>query len=171
MAPAERASFLADLCADIADLVEQIKSLLEADEIASKEDLLNRPALQVEAEHLANEEQISRAISQWNTLTVLDLIAELAEESYNRDLQNALARRGLAKAYAGMGAYWSQFPRELSDNPSNLCREARSWYQKSLDIYQDMKSNGTLSGADSSKPDELAKEIAKCDAALAARRQ
>jgi hypothetical protein len=30
-----------------------------------------------------------------------------------------------------------------------------------------MKSKGTLSGADATKPDELAKEIAKCDAALA----
>ena len=35
---------------------------------------------------------------------------------------------------------------------------------KSLEIYQDMKSKGTLSGADAGKPDELAKEIAKCDA-------
>jgi hypothetical protein len=35
-----------------------------------------------------------------------------------------------------------------------------------LDIYQDMKSNGTLKGADAGKPDELAKEIAKCDAVL-----
>ena len=29
-----------------------------------------------------------------------------------------------------------------------------------------MKSKGTLSGADASKPDDLAKEIAKCDAVL-----
>jgi hypothetical protein len=33
-------------------------------------------------------------------------------------------------------------------------------------IYQDMKSKGTLSGDDAGKPDGLAKEIAKCDAAL-----
>ena len=30
-----------------------------------------------------------------------------------------------------------------------------------------MKSKGTLNGIDAGKPDELAKEIAKCDAALA----
>jgi hypothetical protein len=29
-----------------------------------------------------------------------------------------------------------------------------------------MKSNATLSGADANKPDELAKEIAKCDTSL-----
>ena len=45
-------------------------------------------------------------------------------------------------------------------------REARDSYQKGLDIYQDMKSKGTLGAADANKPDELAKEIAKCDAAL-----
>jgi hypothetical protein len=32
-----------------------------------------------------------------------------------------------------------------------------------------MKSKGTLRGADSTKPDELAKEIAKCNAALGQR--
>jgi len=35
-----------------------------------------------------------------------------------------------------------------------------------LDIYQDMKNKGTLSGADAGKPDELTKAIAKCDAVL-----
>jgi hypothetical protein len=39
-------------------------------------------------------------------------------------------------------------------------------FQKSLDIYQDMKSKGTLSGSDASKPDEVAREIARCDLAL-----
>jgi non-specific serine/threonine protein kinase/serine/threonine-protein kinase len=43
---------------------------------------------------------------------------------------------------------------------------ARDAYQKALDIYQDMKSKGTLSSADAGKPDEVAAEIAKCDAAL-----
>ncbi|HYW70573.1 MAG TPA: hypothetical protein VE961_06050 [Pyrinomonadaceae bacterium] len=46
-------------------------------------------------------------------------------------------------------------------------RAAKDAYQKALDIYQDLKNKGTLGGADSSKPDELTKEIAKCDAALA----
>lgn len=45
-------------------------------------------------------------------------------------------------------------------------RAAKDAYQKSLDIYKDMKSKGTLSGPDANKPDDLAKEIAKCDAAL-----
>ena len=47
----------------------------------------------------------------------------------------------------------------------NRRAEAADAYRKSLDIYQDMKNKGTLSGADAGKPDEIAKEIAKCDAA------
>jgi len=44
-------------------------------------------------------------------------------------------------------------------------REA-DWYQKSLEIYQDLKSKGTLGGADAKKRDEVPSEIEKCDEAL-----
>lgn len=37
----------------------------------------------------------------------------------------------------------------------------------SLAIYEDLKAQGKLSGADANKPDELRVEIGKCDAALA----
>jgi len=46
-------------------------------------------------------------------------------------------------------------------------REGRSWYQKSLNIYLEMRSRGTLRGADSGKPDEIGRQISDCDAALA----
>ena len=49
-------------------------------------------------------------------------------------------------------------------NSADDWRQARDWYQKSLDIWQDLKSQGTLRSADASKPEELAKEIARCDA-------
>jgi hypothetical protein len=45
-------------------------------------------------------------------------------------------------------------------------RAAKDSYQKSLAIWQDMKSKGTLSGADANKPDEVAREIARCEQAL-----
>lgn len=46
-------------------------------------------------------------------------------------------------------------------------RDAKSWYQKNIDILRAMKSKGTLFGADANRIDELEREIAKCDAALA----
>jgi hypothetical protein len=44
--------------------------------------------------------------------------------------------------------------------------EARSWHQKSLNIWQDMKSKGSLTDADQKKLDEVSSELKKCDAAL-----
>lgn len=69
----------------------------------------------------------------------------------------ALLDKQLGDSRAALGA---------KGNPTQWSA-AKDAYQKALDIYVDMKNKGTLSGADSTKPDELAKEIAKCDAALA----
>jgi non-specific serine/threonine protein kinase/serine/threonine-protein kinase len=46
--------------------------------------------------------------------------------------------------------------------------DAKDAYGKSLAVYQGLRNNGKLSAADAAKPDELAAEIAKCDAALQA---
>jgi len=68
----------------------------------------------------------------------------------------ALLDRQLGDSYAALGAKGSKQPWSA----------ARDAYQKASDIYQDLKTKGTLTVADASKPDELAKEIARCDAAL-----
>lgn len=68
----------------------------------------------------------------------------------------ALLYRQLGESYAALGAKGTQ----------QSWSEARNAYQKALDIYQELKSKGTLAGADAGKPDELAKEIAKCDMIL-----
>jgi tetratricopeptide (TPR) repeat protein len=82
-----------------------------------------------------------------------------------RSPANAKTRTDLALTYYDLGMARSKFEPAKSQSEDRW-REARGWYQKSLDIYQDMKSKGTLNGTDAGKPDELAKEIAKCDAAL-----
>jgi non-specific serine/threonine protein kinase/serine/threonine-protein kinase len=47
-------------------------------------------------------------------------------------------------------------------------RSARDVYRRSLDIWQDMKQRGILTAEDADKPEEVARAIAECDAALAA---
>ena len=69
----------------------------------------------------------------------------------------------MAQAYNEMAVHWANASTRSSDKDS--LREACAWYQKSRDIWQDMKDKGTLSSADGDKPDELSKEIARCDAA------
>jgi non-specific serine/threonine protein kinase/serine/threonine-protein kinase len=50
-------------------------------------------------------------------------------------------------------------------------REARSWYQRALEIYIDLRAKSALRGKDAGEPDRLAGEIAKCDAALSKARK
>jgi eukaryotic-like serine/threonine-protein kinase len=80
---------------------------------------------------------------------------------------NVSARNTLAQLDSQLGASHAALATKSGAGKQNAqWQAAKDAYQKSLDIYQDMKSKGTLSGADAGKPDELAKEIAKCDVAL-----
>ncbi len=81
-----------------------------------------------------------------------------ADTSTSRDLASLLRFRGdvqlkmALKASAGM--------REQT------LREARASYQRSLQLWLDMQSRGILSKAEQTRPDELSRQIAECDAAL-----
>ena len=72
----------------------------------------------------------------------------------------------LALTYYDLGVAQSKLAQAGSASSDSLedWRQARSWYQKSLDVLQDLKTHATLRGADASKPEELSKEIARCDA-------
>ncbi len=85
--------------------------------------------------------------------------------------KNSTAAKYLAVVYTQLGKCHALLATASGTTPDqrvNRWREAREFYQKSLDIYQDLKSKGTLSAADSGKPDEVAREIARCDKALGA---
>ncbi|MFL6215725.1 MAG: protein kinase domain-containing protein [Blastocatellia bacterium] len=45
--------------------------------------------------------------------------------------------------------------------------EARSAYQHSLELFNELRQRGALRAEDASKPDEAARELARCDTALA----
>jgi serine/threonine protein kinase/tetratricopeptide (TPR) repeat protein len=84
--------------------------------------------------------------------------------------KNTVARSNLALIYSQLGKvhFLSAGKAGMSsDQQAVHWRAARDWYQKGLGIWQEMKSNTTLTGADASKPEEVAKDIARCDAALA----
>ena len=94
----------------------------------------------------------------------------LAEGSSNHDPQNARVRGRLAGICTDLAELYRKVA-EQSDSPSEVNRKAnlqtaRDFYTRALAIYQELKNSGTLSGADATKPDEIVREIAKCDAAL-----
>lgn len=108
--------------------------------------------------------QASRALEYFNHAK------SLAEASSNHDPQNASVRGRLAGICADLADLYRKFA-EQRDSSSAVNRKAnlqtaRDLYERSLHTYQDMKSKGALSAADASKPDEIAREIANCDAAL-----
>ncbi|MEY2512179.1 MAG: eukaryotic-like serine/threonine-protein kinase [Verrucomicrobiota bacterium] len=80
---------------------------------------------------------------------------------------NALARNTLAQLYYKLGGYDAQLAIKMDgEKQTEEWRAAKAAYERSLGIYQEMKSKGTLNAADASKPDEIANDIAKCDLAL-----
>ncbi len=91
------------------------------------------------------------------------------EQAVASNAKNTTAAKYLAVVYAQLGkcqALLASSRGAPADKRTDHWQEARDFYQKSLDIYQDMKSKGTLSVADAGKPDEIAREIARCSAAL-----
>ena len=46
-------------------------------------------------------------------------------------------------------------------------QEAKSWYQRSLGIWQELNRHGNLPGYQAAKPDETSKAISRCEIALA----
>lgn len=81
---------------------------------------------------------------------------------------NASARNTLALLNSQLGSSHATLAAKASGGKqTGEWQAAKDAYQKSLDTYQDLKSKGALKGADANKPDEIAKEIAKCDQVLA----
>jgi tetratricopeptide (TPR) repeat protein len=92
---------------------------------------------------------------------LLKATPELASSSAQTDF------RGLG--YMQLGATYAALA--VSDKTAigeraEYWRSACDFYRPSLDIWQDMKQRGILTAEDADKPDEVARRIAKCDAAL-----
>jgi tetratricopeptide (TPR) repeat protein len=78
---------------------------------------------------------------------------------------NAAARKILAQLDLQCGLAHTAVA-SASTSPKDQWLAAREDYQKSLALYIEMKSKGTLAVTDTNKPDELSADIARCDAAL-----
>jgi tetratricopeptide (TPR) repeat protein len=75
----------------------------------------------------------------------------------------------LADSYADLALLHSKLandPKTSAQNRTERLREARSWFQRSLDIFNDLQSKGKLTGGDAKKPENLTRELAKVEEAL-----
>lgn len=85
------------------------------------------------------------------------------------DPTSAVARRDLALAYETVGGIYAT----LASSPTTPAplraahwRDARSWYQRSLDIFLDMRARGILRASDVHYLEDLPRSIAQCHVAL-----
>jgi tetratricopeptide (TPR) repeat protein len=81
--------------------------------------------------------------------------------------ENDFVLSGTAETYSGMGmaeAALATNKKLVFDQRVRHWREAESWYQRSLEIWAQMRNRGALARVDADKPEELTKEIAKCEA-------
>jgi serine/threonine protein kinase/tetratricopeptide (TPR) repeat protein len=77
---------------------------------------------------------------------------------------------GLADCYFALGLAYSALAvnsRGSVASPAKRWQEARAWYQKSLDIWTEKHTRGSLDGSERETAQRVSQGIAKCDAALA----
>jgi eukaryotic-like serine/threonine-protein kinase len=82
------------------------------------------------------------------------------------------ARYALAGAYFGLGQIASlraQRPSQSPDKQAAKWNEAKSWYQRSSDAWRQIRHPAAVSpnGFDCGDPEEAARQLARCNAALA----
>jgi tetratricopeptide (TPR) repeat protein len=89
----------------------------------------------------------------------------IREELVKANPDSAEERTQLARIYESLGAY--SLSLAPSERRTDDWREARRWYQLSLESFQGLQQRNKLSADYATKPHELEKRIRTCDAALA----
>jgi serine/threonine protein kinase len=98
-------------------------------------------------------------------LKALEIRKKLSED----DPKNKGRQEAVALSYATLGdteQILASRPHMPASQQSRHWREARSWYQQALQRYQSLRSEAALRGEQAGEPDRIARQIAKCDAAL-----
>jgi eukaryotic-like serine/threonine-protein kinase len=106
-------------------------------------------------EHSAALAESSRAFA------LLDGMAVDATSGTHSSLKGQVYMR-VAAAHAALGAS----PKFGAAEKREHWRTARELYARSLEVWQDMQKRGILTAEDAAKPEELARNIARCDASL-----
>lgn len=100
---------------------------------------------------------------------LLNRAAKLLEPVVARDSANLNARAHVADYNIGLGyahAAKGSNPAVGRDARLGHWREAKARFQAGHAFYTEMRNRGVATGDEAAKPDVLAREIAKCDAAL-----
>jgi serine/threonine protein kinase len=119
-----------------------------------------------------NHRSIGDALLQLKDLSGAESAYRKALEIYSplaaKDPSDETLRRDQALAFEGLGdvsaALASANKSQREQGPR--WTEARNQYQQSLDIWRDLEKRNVLRFADAKKPEEIARKLARCNAAL-----
>lgn len=110
-----------------------------------------------------SERQIMASLDHPNIAHLLD--GGTTEEGIPyADPGNTEVRAELARVYAKLAA--AHFAASSSPGAKASLSSARSYYQKGLNIWLDLRKQGALRGSDAQAPEQTAAELAKCEVAL-----
>ncbi|MGI8655283.1 MAG: protein kinase domain-containing protein [Pyrinomonadaceae bacterium] len=93
----------------------------------------------------------------------LQRATSLQETLAHTDTQNARAQGDLADVYFKVAEHYAKRAASAETSTGKReedLREARLFYQKSIDTWQQLREHGTLRGADANKPSEVAHQMA-----------
>ncbi len=140
--------------------------------IAIDENLLSADPDRVEVRrdlariHWAAGQLLSQQGQMAGAVEELAKAAELAQTSADRDVNNLLVRGRLARICSDLGGSYYKLARQ--QDPSVAARrinerKACDWYQRSFDLWQELKAKSALRKIDADKVAEVEREIAKCN--------
>mgnify|MGYP001039409095 FL=1 len=102
---------------------------------------------------------------------VLEKARELLERWWRASPLNVQIAVTLAGVYESLGQAHEPFARPGTTGPAGAgWRAARSWYQRSLDVWHDLEARNRLARLYRSRTERVAEAVLKCDAALASPR-
>jgi eukaryotic-like serine/threonine-protein kinase len=110
-----------------------------------------------------------KMLDRSGALSFYNKALRLSEARANADPGNASAREDMAQTYSKLASahfvFGSQARVGMRQKKNSLL-EARSWYQKSLEIWQSLQDQGRLSGIHGEEPEKMTREVSRCQSAL-----
>ena len=122
---------------------------------------------------VSNNRQLGEALFKTGdvagALAAFDKAVRVAESRVELDGANAAAQSDLAQSYTNVAAVHLAVSTQAGTPPGSRHQElviARTWYQKSMDVWSAMRSKGTLRGLDAPEQEAAIEGFSKCQSAL-----
>lgn len=161
---------IADMLAESGDAAGSLEMYRQALAIDERLAAINKGNMQAREDCANSYEKIGDLLAARGSLAeALEQhrkAAALRDEVAAKDQENMEAQRELASSYAKLGEVSSRMAAG-SQAQGEHWREAKQWYERSLDLLRALQQRGALARRDAGEPERIAREVAKCEAALA----